>query len=286
MTDRIGIFGLGLIGIALARRLMRAGRQVIGHDPDPERGALLAGLGGVSAEPDAVWRQELVFSCVFDTDQLAGLIDAAPAGSGGRLVSLSTCDPARMPDLGRAAAARGWRLIEAPISGTSLQLADGEAVFLLGCERAEAEALAPLLQAITRGWHHVGPLGAGNRAKLAVNLVLGLNRAALAEGLVFAERLGLDPAAFLTLLQDTAAASAVMATKGPKMVARDFEPQGRIAQSAKDFGLILQAAAAVGQGLPLARTYAGLMRDCVEHGEIGLDNSAVIRAVLRAQAEG
>ncbi|HEX2257023.1 MAG TPA: NAD-binding protein, partial [Afifellaceae bacterium] len=92
----------------------------------------------------------------------------------------------------------------------------------------------------------MGAPGAGGRTKLAVNLILGLNRAALAEGLVFAERLGLSPARFLEVARRSAAYSQVMDIKGGKMIAGDFTPQGRIAQSLKDFTLILESAAAAG----------------------------------------
>lgn len=282
MTGTVGVFGLGLVGSALAGRLLKSGRAVAGHDPDPARCKLLIDARGQVSGSGLVWQQDHVFSCVFDTDQLAELIAQAPERDGAYLISISTCDPQRMSGLGVAAAQKGWRLVEAPMSGTSKQLAMGDAVFLLGGDPADAQSLSFLLGQIGRSQHYVGPLGNGNRAKLAVNLVLGLNRAALAEGLVFANRVGLDPDDFLELVQDTAAASAVMKTKGPKMVSQDFAPQGRIEQSAKDFGLILTVAADQGQGLPFARTYAAMMRDCMDNDEAGLDNAAIIRAITRA----
>ena len=283
MSQAIGVFGLGLIGTALAGRLLQAGRPVEGHDPDGSRAETLGEMGGRFGRADDIWKNRLVFSCVFDTDQLAALIEQAPSVDTGCLVSISTCDPARMEALGRNAAEKGWRLIEAPISGTSRQLSLGEAVFLVGGAPEDVATVSPVLDGLGRTYHHVGPLGAGNRAKLAVNLILGLNRAALAEGLVFAQRMGLAPQAFLELAQDTAAASAVMKTKGPKMAGRDFDPQGRVEQSAKDFNLILSSAEALTQDLPFARTYAAMMRDCMDNDEAGLDNAAIIQAIERSR---
>jgi len=89
---------------------------------------------------------------------------------------------------------------------------------------------------------HIGKIGDGGRAKLAINLILGLNRLALAEGLVFASRLGLDPTVFLEVARASAAASQVMDTKGPKMVAGDFSPEGRVRQTLKDAHLMLDQA--------------------------------------------
>lgn len=135
MGQNIGIFGLGLVGMALAERLMANGYSVTGYDPDQSRRALLQQNGGHAAEPAQVWTSDLVFSAVFDTDQLAVLITAAPVGAGGCLLSFSTCDPDRMVGLEAKARAKAWHLIESPVSGTSKQLAKGQAVFLLAGEQ-------------------------------------------------------------------------------------------------------------------------------------------------------
>jgi 3-hydroxyisobutyrate dehydrogenase-like beta-hydroxyacid dehydrogenase len=125
-------------------------------------------------------------------------------------------------------------------------------------------------------------VGNGGKAKLAVNLVLGLNRGAIAEGLVFAENMGLEPVAFLDVLRNSAAYSQVMDTKGPLMARRDFQkPVSRIDQSYKDFCLMLDYARALGQELPFAQVYADLLRGCLEEGEGQWDNSAILAAIAR-----
>lgn len=277
MIPTIGIFGLGLIGSALATRLLAGGYRVLGHDPNLARGAELVAAGGETVAPPILWAEaQTLVAAVFDTDQVQELISAAPQ-TDARLIVVSTCDPNRMPELARMATAKGMQLIDAPISGTSRQLVLGEAVFLVGGPAETVRDLAPLFAALGRAHHHTGAIGTGTAMKLAVNLVLGLNRAALAEGLVLADRLGIPPAHFLTLVQTTAAASAVMAGKGPLMVAGDFTPQGRVAQSAKDFALILES----GGALPFAETYMAMMQDCLAEGEADLDNAAIIRAIRR-----
>jgi 3-hydroxyisobutyrate dehydrogenase-like beta-hydroxyacid dehydrogenase len=285
MTDSIGIFGLGLIGAALAGRLLAAGNAVRGYDPDAGRVSLFEEGGGVAADPGAVWRSDIVFSAVFDTDQLERLIDAAPHGTGGILVSMSTCDPERMAALEASAKQKGWILCEAPVSGTSAQLASGEAVFFIAGDAAATKRLSPLFAALGRAHFDLGAIGNGNRAKLVINLILGLNRAALAEGLVFAERLGLDPAAVLHLAQNSAAHSQVMATKGPLMVAGSFDAQGRVSQSLKDFAIIQKLAQGKNQRLPFAEIYQDMLKDCLDHAEGDFDNSAIILAIARARAE-
>lgn len=285
MTQTIGIFGLGLMGSAMATRLKAAGFKLIGFDPAEERRAAFEGLGGRPADPAEVWTAGTILSAVFDTDQLADLIESAPEGTGATLVSVSTVDPERMPGLGERAAAKGLALIEAPVSGSSREVALGKAILMVGGDAEVARGLDPVFAAIARAHFHVGGIGSGARAKLAINLVLGLNRAAVAEGLVFARALGLDPEAFLALARESAAASAVMDGKGDAMVARNFEPMGRIAQSAKDFALIREAAAERGHALPFAATYAAMMDDCLAAGEGDLDNAAIILAVERMRGE-
>lgn len=279
----IGIFGLGLIGTALASRLIPAGFEVIGTDPDPAGGQRLQALGGEGAAPERVWQADVILSAVFDTKQLAALIEAAPQGKGQPLVSLSTCDPDLMPGVAEAARAKGYDLVEAPISGTSKDLADGDAILMVAGDPAVAERLRPLFDAVARAHFHVGEIGNGNKAKLAINLVLALNRAALAEGLVFAQAIGLEPGAFLELAKESAAASKVMGSKGPKMVAREFSPLGRITQCAKDADLISEAGLRAGQGLPLVERYREIVADSLAQGEGDLDNSGVLLAIERAR---
>src|SRR5581483_1308554 len=113
------------------------------------------------------------------------------------------------------------------------------------------------------------------------NLILGLNRLALAEGLVFAERMGLDPAAFLQVARASAAASQVMDTKGPKMVAGEFSPEGRARQTFKDTGLMLDQAQRAGQQLPLLSVHADVLQACIRAGEGERDNSIVIEEIRR-----
>ncbi len=286
MTETIGIIGLGLVGMAAAERLVASGMRVIGYDPVCQRNELLVQNGGESVDAATIWLQaDPVIAAVFNTDQVADVIEQAPQSTGKRLVVFSTCDPDRMAELGERARAKTIRLVEAPLSGTSRQLAGGEAVFLLGGEATTIAGLSGLFDILGRSHHHVGGLGNGNRTKLAINLILGLNRAALAEGLIFAEQIGLAPEQFLGLARRSAAASDVMDSKGPLMVARDFVPQGRISQSAKDFTLIREAALDRGLRLPFAELYLAMMRDCMDHGEADLDNAAIIKALARAGSD-
>ncbi|MEO1308165.1 MAG: NAD(P)-dependent oxidoreductase [Pseudomonadota bacterium] len=282
MALTIGVFGLGLIGMALAERLLAAGYRVVGYDVCTAQNARLKAKGGAPVDPRAVWQADILLSAVFDTDQLAGIIADAPEGTGKVLVTMSTCDPDQVVELAVQAQQRSITLVESPISGTSKQVHEGSALLLLAGDPKGLDVFEAIADAISSNRRRVGTIGDGNKTKLAINCILGLNRAAVAEGLVFAEALGLDPAVFLQTAMSSAARSDVMGSKGSMMVSRDFSPLGRIAQSQKDFELIRDMAIRNGFGnLPLVDTYLRLMADSDQAGEGELDNSAVFLAVSR-----
>jgi 3-hydroxyisobutyrate dehydrogenase-like beta-hydroxyacid dehydrogenase len=203
-----------------------------------------------------------------------------PGAAAKIVICTSTCDPDRIAALG-ARVAQEIRFVEAPVSGTSAQVRQGDGVGLIGGDVATAQIAAPVLEALFPKRFHIGKIGDGGRAKLAINLILGLNRLALAEGLVFAARLGLDPAAFLAVARASAAASQVMDTKGPKMVAGEFAPEGRVRQTLKDTHLMLDQARKIGQELPLLAVHAAVLAACVDHDEGEMDNSIVIEEIRR-----
>lgn len=279
----VGLIGLGLMGEVYARRLLAAGLSVIGYDIDAGKSARLPEIGGRAGSLADIARDcEPIVLAVFNTDQVEDVVEESliPAASGKIVLCTSTCDPDRIAALGARVADR-LRFLEVPVSGTSEQVRQGDGVGLIGGDPRIATAAAPVLDALFPRRFHIGRIGDGGRAKLAINLILGLNRLALAEGLVFASRLGLDPAAFLDVARASAAASQVMDTKGPKMVAGNFVPEGRVRQTLKDTQLMLDQARKAGQRLPLLEIHADVLQACLRQGEGERDNSIVIEEVRR-----
>lgn len=290
--QQVGVIGAGLMGTACVRRLMQAGIGVLAFDVDENKRAAIAMLGArVAASVEEVSRQcRNIVVCVFNTDQVEQVVE----GKGGvvetgcakrephNLVCTSTCDPERLAALADRVAPQGCHVLEVPISGTSRQVSEGEGVGLIGGDRSVMETVTPVLDAICPRRCYLGKVGNGSRAKLAVNLILGLNRAAVAEGLVFAERLGLKREAFLEVARGSAAYSQVMDIKGPLMARREYrKPLSRVDQSLKDFRLMLEQGRLRGQELPFARVYAEMLEDCIEHGEGEWDNAAIAEAIAR-----
>jgi 2-hydroxy-3-oxopropionate reductase len=279
----VGLVGLGLMGQVYTHRLIAAGFPVVGYDIDPSKQQAASQLGvraGTLAE--IALNCEPIVLAVFNTDQVEDVVERGllPAAAGKIVLCTATCDPDRVAALGARIGGR-LRFLETPVSGTSVQVRNGDSLGLIGGDEAIAADAAPALDALFPRRSHVGKLGDGGRAKLAVNLILGLNRMALAEGLVFAERVGLDPAAFLEVARSSAAASQVMDTKGQKMVSGDFAAEGYIRQHLKDVHLMLDQARRVSQRLPLLDVHADALEACMRHGEGDLDNSAVIKEIRR-----
>ena len=278
-----GLIGLGLMGEVYARRLVAAGLGVVGYDVDADKNARLAAIGARTGSLADIARDcEPIVLAVFNTDQVEEVVEQTllPAALGKIVICTSTCDPDRVAALGARVANR-LRFLEVPVSGTSEQVRQGDGVGLIGGDPRIATAAAPVLDALFPRRFHIGQIGDGGRAKLAINLILGLNRLALAEGLVFASRLGLDPAAFLDVARASAAASQVMDTKGPKMVAGNFIPEGRVRQTLKDTQLMLDQARKAGQELPLLQVHADVLQACLRHGEGEQDNSIIIAEIRR-----
>jgi 3-hydroxyisobutyrate dehydrogenase-like beta-hydroxyacid dehydrogenase len=284
----VAIIGLGLMGEVFAQRLLNAGIRVTGYDIDPTRRARLAQIGGQPA--DSVAALAVPSSCillaVFNTDQVEDVVERQLLPTLGDnsdkiVFCLSTCDPDRIAEMAERVVPRGIRYLDVPVSGTSDQVKRGDGVGLIGGDQKIADELAPVFDALFKRRFHVGKIGDGGRVKLAVNLILALNRLALAEGLVFAESMGLDPDSFLEVARASASYSQVMDAKGPKMIRGDFVPDARIKQTLKDAQLMLDKAAAVGQKLGMLELHAEMCAACVKAGEGELDNSVVIKEVRR-----
>lgn len=281
----IGIIGLGLLGSALAERLLSQGRAVLGFDLEAARNAHLVELGGVAT--DSALKVAAAAQVIFlslPTSDVAGCVldELAPQLSGKTVLDTTTGDPDAMAACGERLAQIGCDYLDATIAGSSTQVRQGEVLVMLGGAAACVACCESLLAAFSSRHFHLGSWGAGARMKLVVNLVLGLNRAVLAEGLAFAQASGVEPHKALEVLQASPAYSRVMDTKGERMLTGNFTPEARLAQHAKDVGLILQQADANGTRLPLSTLHRQLLEELIAGGWGEMDNSAIVRAFAKS----
>jgi 3-hydroxyisobutyrate dehydrogenase-like beta-hydroxyacid dehydrogenase len=291
MTGEIGLVGLGLVGAAIAERLLAGEFDVVGFDINPAKCDHIKELGGKTRNSPAEVAQEI--DCVVLSLPDTQVVRQVVEGPGGILqaktpptyiIDTTTGDPEETMALAQQLAERSIYFLDATISGSSQQVRDKKAVFMVGGDKAAFETCMDVFETLTEKVFYLGPSGNGSKAKLASNLILGLNRLALAEGLVFAGKLGLEPEAFFELLKVTPAYSAIMDTKGKKMLNGDFTPQARLRQHHKDVSIILKYAEKAAQELPLSAVHLDVLQKAIAAGEGELDNSAVIREIKRRKS--
>lgn len=254
---------------------------MIGWDVDAAKGNNLAVIGGtptVSAAVAAQGGETLILS--LPTSEIAAnvLTELEPVLVGKTVLDSTTGEPATMARCGERLATIGCDYLDATIAGSSAQARQGDVIVMLGGPAAAAERCEAVLQSFSRRHFHLGGWGAGARMKLVVNLVLGLNRAVLAEGLAFARESGVDPRLALEVLMASPAFSQVMVTKGERMLSGNLKPEARLSQHTKDVDLILKQADDVGIDLPFSQLHRRLLGQLIGAGWGGADNSAIVRA--------
>ena len=288
IPTRVGLIGVGLVGTVLAKHFLANGLEVVGYDVDIDRLDCLKRIGGTCTKGPAEVAERVnhVVLSLPDTAVVLEVIEGAngilhAARKPSYIIDTTTGDPDDIVVLADRLAQSQISLLDATISGASSQLEKREAVLMVGGDPAAYDACADLLRLLADEVFYVGPSGFGSKAKLATNLVLGLNRLALAEGMVFAEKLGLPLDSFLRLLRVGPAYSVAVDVKGQKMLNNDFEPVSRIRQHHKDVSLMLKHAKKCRQHLPLSHVHLGILEKAIAAGDGELDTSAVIKEIRR-----
>jgi 3-hydroxyisobutyrate dehydrogenase-like beta-hydroxyacid dehydrogenase len=278
--EPVGLIGTGLFGTALAERLLADGFPTVVFNRTRAKAEPLLERGAVWSDNPLAACQRVIFS-LYTSDQVELVFEQMNSRPlGGRIVvDTSTSAPQQTIALGTRLARHGVKYLEAPFSGSSEQTRNHQSTALVAGERDPFQACHDLWQCLAAKTYYVGEWGNAAKMKLVTNLVLGLNRAALAEGLVFAQATGLTMADALQVLLNSAAYSRTMDAKGPKMVDGEFTPQARLSQHIKDVRLILEEAARGGQTLPMSTIHLDLLQWAEDAGLGDLDNSAIIRAI-------
>ncbi|MEZ5330300.1 MAG: NAD(P)-dependent oxidoreductase [Verrucomicrobiales bacterium] len=278
----LGLLGLGLMGTAMTQRFLGAGFRVVGYDVSAKaRERFVALGGGMSDSVSNVFRDcECVVLSLPDSaialEVLSGVDGQRHSCS--LVIDTTTGSPSDVDALAAAAGAIGAEYVDATISGSSAQVETGNVAIMAGASAQSFVRCEAVLSAIGRDVMHTGGVGSGARMKLVTNLILGLNRAALAEGLHLAHMLGISSDTLAEVLPRTMAHSAIMDTKLTKMLNENFAAQARLSQHLKDVRLMLEQANACGSALPLSEAHAGLLESAERLGYGDADNSAVMKA--------
>jgi 3-hydroxyisobutyrate dehydrogenase-like beta-hydroxyacid dehydrogenase len=282
--EPVGLVGTGLFGTALADRLLADGYPTLVYNRTRTKADALLARGAIWCNNPLAECRRVIFS-LYTSDQVEQVFEQMNSRPlvGRIVVDTSTSDPQLTVDVGNRLARLGVQYLEAPFSGSSEQTRNHQATALVSGDRDAFGACNDLWNCLAAKTFYVGPWGNAAKMKLVTNLVLGLNRAVLAEGLVFAKASGLSMEDALQVLMNSPAYSRTMDAKGPKMVNGEFAPQARLAQHIKDVRLMLEEAARGGASLPISAVHLELLEQAEAAGLGDLDNSAIIRVIQDAK---
>jgi len=255
---RIGIIGVGLLGGAVASRLLKRKFAVKGYDTRPKQVKALQPQGLIMARTiaEAAAEADAVFTILPSLESVettilgaGGLIETAPPRA--ILIQMSTISPELARRLAKAVTAKRLGFLDAPMSGTSAMVKRGDCAIFVAGDRKHAAACQPVFDAIAKKTFYVGDAGMASLAKLATNLLVGLNTAALAEALVLGAKGGLAPAVLVQILKESAGASKMVEVRGPLMASHRFDAQMKVDLFLKDFKLMLEEGRRLEVPLPL-----------------------------------
>jgi len=282
---KLGFIGLGIMGAPMAQHLLAAGHQVFLHSRSGVPATLLdAGGSACSSAQQVAQQADIIFMMLPDTPDVARVLFgesglAAGLSAGKTVVDMSSISPMETKDFAQKINAQGCDYLDAPVSGGQVGAKAASLTIMVGGPLAAFERLRPLFELMGKNITLVGGNGDGQTCKVANQIIVALNIAAVGEALLFASKAGADPAKVRQALMGGFAASRILEVHGERMIKRTFAPGFRIGLHQKDLNLALQGARALGVALPQTASAAQLMQVCSANGMQDLDHSALVRSL-------
>ncbi|GAA1087326.1 2-hydroxy-3-oxopropionate reductase [Nocardiopsis composta] len=290
--QNIAFIGLGIMGLPMAVNLVKAGYQVTGNNLTPERTQKLAEQGGKAADTiaEAVAGADVVITMVPDSPDVEGVLLGedgvyANAPAGALVIDMSTIRPDVSRAVAEEGARRGFRVLDAPVSGGEAGAIEAKLSIMVGGAQEDFDAALPIFEVLGTTPVLVGPSGAGQTVKAANQLIVAGNIQLVAEALVFLEAHGVDTEAGLKVLNGGLAGSTVLTRKGEGMRNRSFDPGFRIALHDKDMKIVTTAAREAGVAIPLGALVAQFIGALKAQGHGGLDHSALLKIVEQLSSQ-
>ncbi len=295
--DRLGFIGIGYMGRPIARRLLESGFRLAAYDRDHSKAQELIQCGGTVAQSVSELSSScnVVLSCLPSDEAVLGIYRGpegvfAHAHSDALIIDMSTVYPDTSHELSRLGSEHAVEVLDVTISGSTPAAEKGLLTLFGGGNKKSFDAAESIFRVIAQKYFHMGPSGSGATMKLAVNSLLGIGMQAIAEAVALGEKAGLDRSRVLEVLSQTAVVAPAHVGKLQRAVKNDYSPQFPIRLMNKDFGLILNLAAAAGAAMPAARAAFEVNEAQSAHGT-EQDFSAVIlemerRAQLSSADEG
>lgn len=286
MSSKIGFIGLGIMGKPMSKNLLKAGHSLVVYDivPAPVEELVAAGAERGQSCRDVAARANIVITMLPDGPDVQqavtgpdGVLDGARPGT--IVVDMSSISPLVAQKVGAECSRRGVEFLDAPVSGGEPKAIDGTLAIMVGGKTEIFEKALPILQAMGSSVTLTGPVGAGNVTKLANQIMVACNIAAMGEALVLATRAGLDPEVVFNAVKGGLAGSTVLNAKAPMVIARNFKPGFRIRLHQKDLRNALLAAESMKVSLPLTSLVQQMLMALMNEGKGDLDHSAIVQFI-------
>ena len=281
---KAGFIGLGIMGKPMAKNLLKAGYPVQAYDHHDESIQEIVACGGVGCKSarEAANGADVIFTMLPNSPQVKtallekdGVLETMKKGA--IVVDMSSIDPTVSIELEKKITEAGGEMIDAPVSGGEPKAVDGTVSFMCGGKEEVFEKVKPMLEKMGKDVTLVGPIGSGNMTKLANQIIVAVNIAALSEALVLAVKSGVNPENVYKAIRGGLAGSTVMDAKAPMILDRNFQPGFRIELHIKDLNNAVNAAKTVGMNIPMAEKVLGMMKHLQKEGLGKCDHSAVVR---------
>jgi 2-hydroxy-3-oxopropionate reductase len=287
----VGMIGLGLMGKPMARNLLKAGfpLTVFNRSRAPIDALVGEGARGAASAREVAAASEVVITIVPDSPDVEAVLlgpDGVLAGAkpGTLVIDMSTISPAVTRRLHAEVAARGCRMLDAPVSGGDVGAKAGTLSIMAGGAREDFDAAQPAFAAMGRTITYCGPAGSGQLVKACNQIMAGIVMAGVSEALTFAQKAGVATDVMIQVLQGGVAQTRVMELRGARMAAHEFTPGFKAAFHRKDLRIVLETARELGITLPFTQQVADMLNRLVERGQGELDNSALFTVVEEMSA--
>ncbi|MCI8664155.1 MAG: 2-hydroxy-3-oxopropionate reductase [Hungatella sp.] len=281
---KVGFIGLGIMGRPMSKNLVKAGHELVVFDFNKEAVADLVSCGAKAAANGREVAQEcdVVITMVPNSPHVRAAVlgengVAEGAHEGSVVIDMSSIDPTESKAIGAELAKMGIDMLDAPVSGGEPKAIDGTLSVMVGGKKELFDKYYDLLMVMAGSVVYVGELGAGNVAKLANQIVVAVNIAAVSEALTFAKKAGADPELVYKAIRGGLAGSTVMDAKAPMMLDRNFKPGFRIELHIKDLNNALNAAHAISSPVPLTAQLMEIMQFLKSEGFDKEDHSSIVK---------
>ncbi len=286
---KLGFVGLGIMGKPMSKNLIKAGHELVVFDMNKDVVDELVAQGATAGNSasDVALKCDVIITMVPNSPHVRavclgenGISDTAKEGT--VVIDMSSIDPVESKSIGAELAKKGIELMDCPVSGGEPKAIDGTLSVMCGGKKETFDKFYDVLMAMAGSVVYVGDLGSGNVAKLANQMIVGINIAAVSEALTMAQKAGADPELVFEAIKGGLAGSTVLNAKAPMMLRHDFKPGFRIELHIKDLNNALNASHAINAAVPLTSQVMEMMQSLKSYGDEVCDHSALLKYYERS----